>query len=489
MAIYHLSAKIISRARGQSVTAAAAYRSESVLRDERQGRVHDYAREGGVAHAEIMSPDGAPAWVQERQALWNRVEAAERRKDSQLARLIEVSLPAELSPDESVVLLRDFIAEEFVSQGMVADFCIRRRDSHKPYAHILLTLREATASGFGPKVRHWNRKSNLVQWRAAWAERANHHLARAGHAARIDHRTLDAQHSELLPERRVGIAARWGERPLPGHLEDRLAEQKHIARQNGEMIAADPIVALRALCAERPSFTHQELVDFLRTRTGDAAQLDAALAAILGSSELAAVEAGDAKPARFTALDLLEAEKSLLKRVTAMSGRRGHGVPPPALALPPEAQTPQLRAALDHVLGEGDVKAMAIPPGAGKSAVLDAAREAWTMRGLRVIGAALSMRAAERLQATSGIESRTLASRELEWSEGRDPVTAHHVVVIDGAEMIGGKQLERLFAVADRARGKLVLIGDAQQLAAMGPASPLHAVLAKIGAPAPTVSS
>ena len=115
MAIYHLTAKVISRGRGQSITAAAAYRSGSALRDERYGLTHHYPRNRTAAHAEIMSPAGAPAWVLDRETLWNRVEAGERRKDAQLARAIDIGLPVELSGAQSVALVRDFAAKEFVA--------------------------------------------------------------------------------------------------------------------------------------------------------------------------------------------------------------------------------------------------------------------------------------------------------------------------------------------------------------------------------------
>src|ERR1700730_12523597 len=280
LAIYYLTAKVISRARGQSVTAAAAYRSGSALRDERYGLTHNSIRKREAAHAEIMSPPGAPAWVQDRETLWNRVEAGELRKDSQLARAIDIGLPVELSHAQNVALVRDYIAQEFVAKGMIADFCIRRNDPNNPHAHILLTLREATPSGFGPKMRHWNRKSNLLEWRSAWAERANQHLARAGHVVRIDHRTLEAQQSELMPGRNTGVErAREGEQTLPSHLKERVAERQRIARENGEMILEDPTVALRALSRQRPIFTHQELVQFLESRTGNPEQLAAVLAA------------------------------------------------------------------------------------------------------------------------------------------------------------------------------------------------------------------
>ncbi len=319
MAIYHLTAKVISRARGQSVTAVAAYRSGSALRDERYGLTHNYTGHRRVAHAEIMSPGGAPDWVQDRETLWNRVEAGECRKDAQLARAIEISLPVELSVTECVALMRDYIAQEFVSKGMIADFCIRRKTPENPHAHILLTLREATPTGFGPKARHWNRKSNLLEWRSAWAERANQHLARAGHAVRIDHRTLEAQQIELTPGRNMGVGrGRQGEQALPGHMQERVAEQHRIAIENGELIIGDPSVALRALCRQRQTFTREELVRFLEPRTGDPAQLEAALAAVMASAELAALPCGAGKPPRFTSRDMLEAEKSLMKRAAAM---------------------------------------------------------------------------------------------------------------------------------------------------------------------------
>jgi Ti-type conjugative transfer relaxase TraA len=458
------------------MAAAAAYRSGSALRDERYACTHDYTRTRKTAHAEIMAPAGAPPWVHDREALWNRVEAREHRKDSQLARVIEIGLPVELSEVQSVELLRDYIAQQFVSKGMIADFCIRRNNSENPHAYILLTLREATPSGFGPKMRQWNRKSNLFEWRSAWAERANVHLARAGHGVRIDHRTLEAQQSELAPGRKMGVGrGRQAEPSLPTHLKERVAERQRIAQENGEMIIADPTVALRALCRQQPTFTHQELVQFLRSRT-DPEQLDQALAAVMNCSELVALTSDNSNPLRYTSQDMLEAEKSLIKRVAAMASRRGHGVPP----LPPELShslTDEHRRTIEYLVGEGDIKALISTAEGDQGAPLSAARQAWESRGWRVVGVGLSRIAAENLQAASGIRSNTLASLELEWKEQPESLTQNDVVVVAGAEMIGLKQLERMLAVADKARSKLVLVGDAPQLQAMGTLSPLRGII------------
>jgi ATP-dependent exoDNAse (exonuclease V) alpha subunit len=121
MALYHFSAKVISRASGSSALAAVAYRSASRLHDERLGRSHDFTNKAGVIHSKVMLPDGAPAHLSDRAALWNAVEAAELRKDAQLAREIEFALPRELDEAEGIRLARDFVEREFVGLGMCAD--------------------------------------------------------------------------------------------------------------------------------------------------------------------------------------------------------------------------------------------------------------------------------------------------------------------------------------------------------------------------------
>lgn len=207
MAIYHLRATIISRSAGRSATAAAAYRSASYIEDHRTGLSFDYRARGGVDHVEILAPDCAPGWAQDRAALWNAVEAAETRKNSQVAREIRVALPAELSHEQRIELVRDFCQRQFVDRGMVADIALhapgREGDDRNHHGHILLTTREIAAEGFTTKNRDWNAVEVLEGWRAAWAQSANLALELAGHAERIDCRTLEAQRIEALELARV----------------------------------------------------------------------------------------------------------------------------------------------------------------------------------------------------------------------------------------------------------------------------------------------
>lgn len=226
MAIYHLSAKVISRAGGRSSVAAAAYRTAGRLRDDRQGLEHDYSRKGGVVHSEIMAPENAPDWMCDRGQLWNAVEAVEKRRDAQLAREIEVALPRELDRGERLELLRGFVQREFVDRGMIADVAIhegRARDGQgQPHAHVMLTMRELTGEGFGQKDRSWNAPDLLLGWREAWARDANSALERAGRSERIDHRSLDVQRAEA--EQQVDLARVAGQEELAFEHEKKVIE-------------------------------------------------------------------------------------------------------------------------------------------------------------------------------------------------------------------------------------------------------------------------
>jgi Ti-type conjugative transfer relaxase TraA len=469
LAIYHLTATVISRARGQRIVATAAARSATRLYDEQYGITHNHTARSEALHAEILAPPGAPDWVFDRNSLWNRVEAGERRKDSQLARSIEISLPSELTPDANLALVREYLQEEFVSKGMVADFCIRRINPENLQVYILLTLREATQSGFGPKARQWNRKTNLLDWRSAWAELANRHLARAGLTVRIDHRTLDAQQIELTPARRIGLGrGPSAARPLPAHMEQRVAEQQRIAMENGAAILEDPTVAIRALAQQWQTFSRDELIGFLRSRTGDAEQFDAALRAVTESPELVSVARTD--EIRFTSRDMIEAEKSLLRRAAAMANRNGH-----AGIL--TTDTHHGEDALVQLISSGDICVMASTGMSDRSRLVGTARRAWIAAGFRVICAAFSAKAGKQLEAAMGIQWQALSMLEAGWLHGEDALTKNDVVVVDGAEMIGLKQLEKLLAVAERVRAKLVLVGDLDQLQAMGGTSPLAALI------------
>ena len=147
MAIYHMQAKVVSRGSGRSAVAASAYMSCSRIYNDYDGIQHDYTRKHGLIYQEVMLPPMAPPEWKNREQLWNAVEAAEKTKDSRLAREFVVALPIELDKDSNISLLQNFIQKNFVDMGMCADFAIHDTDGHNPHAHILLTVRPLNENG------------------------------------------------------------------------------------------------------------------------------------------------------------------------------------------------------------------------------------------------------------------------------------------------------------------------------------------------------
>lgn len=206
MAIFHLSAQIITRSAGRSSTAAAAYRLGAMIEDERTGLRFDYSDRQGVNGWQIIGPDNMPDRFHDPVRLWNAVEAVEKRKDAQLCREINVALPRELTADQNRALVIDW-CQHFATAGMIACVAFHNLNGENPHAHAMLTLREVSRDGFGNKVRSWNDRQVLEQWRETWANVMNQHLARHGVGSCVDHRTLEAQGIERIPTQHQGPIA------------------------------------------------------------------------------------------------------------------------------------------------------------------------------------------------------------------------------------------------------------------------------------------
>ncbi len=494
MAIYHFQAKVIGRAQGRSVVAAAAYRAGEVLRDEELGVTHNYSGKP-VLKGEILLPPGAPERWRDRATLWNEVDAGEVRRDAVLAREIEVALPRELSQAEAIQLVRDFVHEQFVDRGMVADFNVHwgtASDGHaQPHAHVLLTMRRLDpdpdvpgVSRFGLKERGWNDKVLLRGWRERWAEMANARLAELGHDVRIDHRSNAARGIELAPQNKIGPAG--ARRATRGEDAERADEHRAIARRNGERLLAEPGLVLQMLTQQQSTFTRQDLARLVNRHTDGAGQFAAVMARVEASPELVRVGEDGRGQARFSTSEMVEVERRMEAAAVGLDRQARHAVP---LALrqapPPTEKGIQLDAeqllAFQHVTRARDLAVVAGVAGSGKSTMLGVARQVWAVAGYRVRGAALSGIAAEGLEAGSGIESRTVASLEHAWARGRETLEARDVLVVDEAGMIGSRQMERVLAAAAEAGAKVVLVGDAEQLQAIEAGAAFRAIAERVG--------
>ncbi|MFT4076580.1 MAG: Ti-type conjugative transfer relaxase TraA [Asticcacaulis sp.] len=476
MAIFHFSAKVISRAAGSSAVAAAAYRSAGRLFDERLDRAHDFTNKSGVVHSEVMLPDNAPPEWSDRERLWNAVEAFEKRKDVQLSREVEFAIPREMNQAQGIDLARDFVQREFVDRGMIADLNVHwdigADGQPKPHAHVMLTMREVSEDGFGPKVRDWNRVELIEHWREAWADHVNQRLTELDIDAQIDHRSLEDQGIELEPQSKIGAAAR---RMQDQGLEaDRIDEHHDIAYRNGERIIANPNIALDAITHGQATFTKRDLAMFVHRHSDGADQFNAVMTAVRQSPELRELGKDGHGEDRFTSRDMIEAEERLHRAADLMKAREQHRVSAGSREIVlgrSQARgftlSDEQKGAFDHVTDSRSLNVVIGYAGTGKSAMLGVAREAWEDAGYTVRGAALSGIAAENLETGSGITSRTLASLEHQWGKGRECLTARDVLVVDEAGMIGMRQLERVLSAAAEAGAKVVLVGDPEQLQAI----------------------
>ena len=510
MAIHHLSVKPVRRSTGRSAVAAAAYRAGALLRDARTGLSHDFRRKGGVAAAGIALPPGAAAagmsWALDRGALWNAAEAAERRRDARTAQEVEVALPAELSEAGRRELAEDLARRLAAEYGCAADWAVhappRGGDGRNHHAHVLLTTRALTAEGLGGKIplereAGWLRRRGLPTGpervralRAEWADMANAALAREGHGVRIDHRSHAARGLSVRPTRHMGVAAtalaRRGE-PVSRAALGAEARARSLAAPG---LAED---LLRLVAEGRSVFRRADVERAAWLAAGCAPgtmeAVEAVTRAALASPELVRLRAGAGRgPELLTTRRTVALETEMARLALRLRGARTHGVPEGAVARALEASAAsghrlprEQEAAVRHVTGPGRIALVAGAAGTGKSTALAAARDAWERAGHRVVGAALSGKAADGLEASSGIASRTLSSWALRRERGGDRLGPGDVLVVDEAGMLGTAQLAAVLGEVARRGAKAVLVGDAEQLQPVGAGAAFRALAERCG--------
>lgn len=534
MAIMFVRAQVISRGAGRSIVSAAAYRHRARMMDEQAGTSFSYRR--GVSelvHEELALPDLIPAWLKSAidgksvtgasEALWNAVDAFEKRSDAQLARELIIALPEELTRAENIVLVREFVRDNLTSKGMVADWVFHDKDGN-PHIHLMTTLRPLTEEGLGPKkvavlgedgeplrvvmpdrpngkivYKLWaGDKETMKAWKVAWAETANRHLALAGHEIHLDGRSYAEQGLDGIAQKHLGpekaALARKG-------VEMYFAPTDLARRQDmADRLLADPELLLKQLGNERSTFDEKDIAKALHRTVDDPVDFANIRARLMASDDLVLlkpqqIEAESGKvsePAIFTTREILRVEYDMARSARVLSTRKGFGVPPQDIAAAVqsvETADPERLFKLDaeqvdavrHVTGDNGVAAVVGLAGTGKSTLLAAARVAWEAEGRRVIGAALAGKAAEGLEDSSGIRSRTLASWELGWANGRELLERGNVLVIDEAGMVSSQQMGRVLKIAEAAGTKVVLVGDAMQLQPIQAGAAFRAITERIG--------
>ncbi|ACK86311.1 Ti-type conjugative transfer relaxase TraA [Methylorubrum extorquens] len=520
MAIYHLSAQVISAGVGKSAVASAAYRRATNMVREATGKVLTYEGKQHVAYTELALPEQTPAWFRtgidgrsENAAsayLWNAVERKEGLKGTGYAMEMNIALPVELTLEQNIDLARDWIESAITAQGMVADWALHDVPGN-PHIHVMVPLRRFTEKGFATKFEvARDRDGNvlyrddgkpryeklagpmkhLVPWRRSWAETANLHLAKAGLDLRIDHRSHIEAGIRIEPTEHIGVHA--VNMAGLGKVSDRVEAEKQKRLRNAQAIIDDPETLLPILSREKSVFDERDIARAVFRYIDDPAAFEAVRLRLGQSPELVAVaeEVFDTESgrvvarARWTTRALLEAEVRMQAATGRLFADTSHRVPDRArdraFAARPELSEEQ-REAVRHVTGAARIAAVVGFAGAGKSTMLGVARAAWSDCGHRVVGGALAGKAAEGLESSAGIASRTLASWELAWKNDRDLLKSGDVFVLDEAGMVASEQLSRIVREVERRGAKLVLVGDAMQLQPIEAGAGFRAIIEIIG--------
>ena len=268
---FHFSVNIISRGKGKSAVASAAYISGEKIKNEWDGVTHDYTKKQGVISKEIFLPDHAPKEYKDRKTLWNSVELFEKNSNAQLARNFIISLPKELSIEENKKMLEEYIQTNFVKEGMIVDLAIHdesREGNQNIHAHIMTIVRPINEDGtWGqkskkeyildekgekvlnkngkPKTRKveltsWNDKGNVEKWREKFSDLCNEYLAKNNIEKRVDHRSFKRQGIKQIPTIHLGASAsameRKGIRTEKGDINREIKKQNELLKNIGNEI-------------------------------------------------------------------------------------------------------------------------------------------------------------------------------------------------------------------------------------------------------------
>ncbi len=525
VAIAHFSVSIVSRGYGRSVVLSAAYRHCARMEYEREARTIDYTRKEGLLHEEFALPADAPKWARmliadrsiagASETFWNKVEAFEKRSDAQLAKDLTIALPLELTAEQNIALVRDFVERHILSKGMVADW-VYHDNPGNPHIHLMTTLRPLTEDGFGAKkvavtgedgqpLRNKAGKIIYELWaggtddfnafRDAWFERLNHHLALNGISLRVDGRSYEKQGIDLEPTIHLGVGAKAIERKA-----EKQGVQPELERielndarraENTRRILRTPGIVLDLITREKSVFGARDVAKVLNRYVDDQSVFQQLLTRIIESPEVLRLQrgtidftTGERVPARYTTRALIRLEAEMASRSVWLAGRASHSVSDKVLEATfarHSRLSEEQRTAIEHVAGSARIAAVVGRAGAGKTTMMKAAREAWEMAGYRVVGGALAGKAAEGLSSEAGIQSRTLASWELRWNRGRDVLDDKTIFVIDEAGMVASKRMGGFIDAVVKAGAKIVLIGDPEQLQPIEAGAAFRAIVDRIG--------
>lgn len=474
MAIAFARCEYKSRAKGGSATRSAAYNSRGRVEDQRTGETFDFKRhkQAGDIHLGVLLPQVAPEGFRDPAALWNAAEAAEKRKDAQVAREVVLALPKELGPEDWKALTLAFARQHFVSRGLAVQVDIHApdEDNPNPHAHILITTRRLTATGFEPKkardldpeitaTKRGGKSVDGDRWGVLWCDAQNAYFKAQGLTLRVDPTQAKAE-KHLGPKRHRGP-------------EDS-APKAEAAAVEAENAAAwrDPAAILEMMTRTQPTFRVRDLDRALRKNIADREERAAVKAAVLAHADLVHLfdRTTGFDTGRLTTRQVQDEERQVVTDAAALAGDRMHRVDAAAVGAAISARTmrqDQLTA-FHHALNAGGLAVIQGRAGVGKTYTLGALADVYRRTGCTVVALVPQHSQKIDLQADANMTAAhriDVLHRELHRVEsGKAVWTPKTVLLVDEAGMADTAIVARLMKAARAAGAKVVLTGDDRQL-------------------------
>jgi Ti-type conjugative transfer relaxase TraA len=478
VAIQFARARYISRSSGGSAVRSAAYNERTAITSERTGELFTFRHRDAPEHHDVLLPEGAAEKFADSAVLWNAAEAAEKRKDAQVAREIVLALPSDagISGEDRIALAKSFAEQHFVANGLAVQL-----DVHAPHegdseseranwhAHLLITTRRLEGKGFAakkardldPEVRRAGGRAVVADgeaWGELWRDHQNRYFVEHGLGIRVDPAATHAQeHIGPVRMRKAGAA---------------IVERAETIRRANEAAARDPDQVLATLTRNNATFTERDLDRHLTKHIADDGERATTKAAVLGHAETLKLydRASGEAAERYTTKTVRAQERAALADAKAVARARHQPAVSPAAtdaAAASRSLRPDQRQAFDHAVAAGGLKLIEGRAGTGKSYSLAAIRDAHALDGRRVIGLAPTNAVAQDLTADGFANASTAHAELFKLKNGRTRWDRNTVVVVDEAAMLDSKVTGELFAEARRAGAKMILAGDDRQLASI----------------------
>ncbi|MGL4825267.1 MAG: AAA family ATPase, partial [Alphaproteobacteria bacterium] len=418
------------------------------------------------------------------QLLCEKVEACEKRKDSQIWREFEFALPRELTDAQNLELGTSFLQEQVCGRGIGALLNFHfdvdsKTGERKPHCHALLLTRRINEAGFSShKERSWNSKELVHTLREQYEATTNFHLKLHGHDARIDTRSYQEQGLELEGQGKFGSNVR--EMEQRGFVTRRLASFELSGLRNVYRILKRPEILLESVTRHHTTFTWGTVQSVLERYVKQESLFSRLEVALRTSPELVLLKLGqemDGRDSVYTTQTLLKAEVALAETLERLSTSQKHPVSSVVLKEVlknfgeadgvTSSVSVQVQEAIHHVTLGHQVSCLVGAAGTGKTSVIAKAQRIWEDSGYRVMGLAPTGRAARNLQ-EAGVFSQTIHRLLGDLASGRQQVSSKTVWVVDEAGMVDTLKFRELFAWAETLGVKVVLLGDSAQLQPVG---------------------